>query len=68
MAPVRSELERPAEYRNSLALLQESRLLPFLQKFDGFDMVVVIEFARTFKEGQVRVESLKFKIIEEFIS
>lgn len=68
MAPVRSEFEQTVEYRNNLALLQESGFLPFLQKFDGFDMVIVLEFARTFKEGRVRVECLNFKIIEEFIS
>ena len=68
MAPVSSELDQTAEYRNNLALLQESGFLPFLQKFDGFDMAIVLEFARTFKEGRDKVESLKFKIIEEFIS
>ena len=57
MAPVRSEplslqeLKETAEYRNILALLQESGFLPFLKKFDGFDMAMVLEFARTFKEG-----------------
>jgi len=57
MAPVRSELlslqdiEKTAEYKNILALLQESGFLPFLQKLDGFNMAMVLEFARTFKEG-----------------
>lgn len=57
MAPVRSELlslqdiEQTAEYKNILALLQESGFLPFLQKLDGFNMAMVLEFARTFKEG-----------------
>jgi len=66
MAPVRhepssvKEIEQTAEYQNSLALLQESRFLPFLQKFDGFDMVVALEFAKTFEGGQAKVGSLEF--------
>ena len=74
MAPMRSEplslqdIEQTTEYKNSLTLLQEFGFLPFLQKFDGFDMAIVLEFARTFKEGRVRVKSLKFKITKEFIS
>lgn len=74
MEPIRSEslslqeIERTAEYRNSLTLLQESGFLPFLQNFNGFDMAVVLEFTRTFKEGQVRVGSLEFKVTEESIA
>lgn len=74
MAHVRSEplplqeIEQIIEYRNSLTLMQESRFFPFLQKFDGFNMVVVLEFARTFKKGRVRAGSLKFKITKDFIA
>ena len=73
MAPVRSELlslqdiEQTAEYKNILALLQESGFLPFLQNFDGFYMDVVLEFTRTFKGGQVSVKLLNFKVLEESI-
>lgn len=70
MAPVRKgmlslqEIEQTAEYRNNVALLQEFVFLPFLQNFERFNMEVALEFARTFKEGRVRVRSLKFKITE----
>lgn len=47
--------------------MQESRFLPFLQKFDGFDMAVVLEFVNTFKGGRVRVTSLKFEVTKESI-
>jgi len=47
--------------------LQESGFLPLLQKFYGFDKVVVLEFTRTFKGGQVTVGSLKFKVTKESI-
>lgn len=56
------------EYQNSLALLQESRFLPFLQKFVGLDMVVVLEFANIFEGGRARVGSLELEVIEEFIT
>lgn len=74
MASVRSEplslqeIEQTVKYSNSLALLQESRFLPFLQKFDKINMGVVLEFATTFKEGRVSVRSSKFEMNEEFIS
>lgn len=74
MAPVRNEssslkeIEQTEENQNSLVLLQESGFLPFLQKFDGFYMVVVLELMRTFKGGLVKVSSLEFKIMEKSIA
>lgn len=52
MVPMRNELlslqgiEQAVEYKNSLALLQEFGVPPFLEKFDGINMVVALEFAR----------------------
>ena len=57
MPPVRSEpsslnrVEQTTEYRNSLALLRDSSFLQFLQKFDGHDREVAIQFAISFKNG-----------------
>ena len=73
MAPMRDEpsslmeIEQIVEYRNSIALLQESGFLLFLYKFDGFDMVVAMEFAKTFKGGQSKFGSLEFEVTEESI-
>ena len=62
------EIKQIVDYRNSLALLQESGFLLFLQNFDGFDMAVVLEFMKTFEGGRVRVKSLEFEVMEESIA
>jgi len=55
MVPVRhepssvKEIKKMAEYQNSLSLLQELGFLSFLQKIDGLDIAVALEFAKTFE-------------------
>jgi len=61
------EIKKMTEYQGSLALFQESGFLPFLQRFDGFDMAMALEFARTFEEGQAKVGSMEFEVMEESI-
>lgn len=74
MAPVKieprsiKEMEQTTEYRNSLAILQESRFLPFLQKNDGFNSIVALAFAQTFDGSRAKVGSLEFAVTKESIS
>jgi len=42
------EMEQTVEYRNNLAILQESEFFSFLQKIDGFDSFVELAFAHNF--------------------
>lgn len=49
-------------------MLQESKFLLFLQKFDGFDSAVAIAFPRNFDGSQAKVGSLEFTVMEESIS
>jgi len=54
IVPVRTEpwsvnkMEKMAEYRNNIVILQESRFFSFLQKIHGFDSAVALEFAQNF--------------------
>ena len=74
MPPVRSEplslseVEQTAEFCNSLALLRDSDFLKFLQKFDGHNSEVALQFAKSFKNGWVKIGPLKFEVTEEFIA
>lgn len=73
MPPVLNEplsidkIKQTVEYCNSLALLQESGFLQFLQKFDGYEKEFALQFARSFKNDRVKIGPLKFKITKEFI-
>ena len=49
-------------------ILQGSEFFNFLKKFSGENYGVSMAFAQSFDGQQVRVGSLKFKIIEAFIS
>ena len=74
MPPIRheplslSKIEQTVEYHNSLALLWESIFLQFLQKFDEYDREVALQFTRSFKNGQVRIGPLKFKVGRKFVA
>ena len=39
-----------------------------MQKFDGHDHEVALQFSRSFKNGRVQIGPLKFKVTEEFIA
>lgn len=56
------------EYKDSLRFLQGSRFLPFLLKFDVYDLAVMLKFARTFDGSTTRVGSSEFEVTEHSIA
>jgi hypothetical protein len=68
---------RPAEPNGSQALLmfdsarsdlEENGWLPFIQKFKGFNLCVVRQFALTFDGCRAKVGDVQLEIDEQFIS
>ena len=49
-------------------ILQGTKFLTFLKKFSGENYGVSMAFSQSFEGQQARVGSLKFKVIEAFIS
>lgn len=62
------EVEKTIEYKNSLSIMQDAGFLPFLLKFDGFDLAVALEFSWTFDGHKAKVGYLEFEVTEQTIS
>ena len=48
--------------------LEENGWLPFIQKFEGFNLCVARQFALTFDGCRAKVDDIQLEIDEQFIS
>jgi hypothetical protein len=55
-------------FDSAISDLEDSGWLPFIQKFEGFNLCVVRQFALTFDGYRAKVGDVQLEIDEQFIS
>ena len=63
-----AEIASSVEFRDTKHIFKAAGWMPFLEKFDGYDVEVALQFAKTFDGHRTIIKGLKLVITESLIS